>query len=351
MRACTIEKGFFTVQDIQQSAQVPRSTAQDWITRLLKEGCISLKEEKHGRVPAKYLSRSAIPQSICRRIFTAVDGDQVEIVHECLSSACAAFCGYHHQMGAKGMITFLQDGTILREFLPLGEYSTPVGLYPNPAVAITSLRREGNHIIQQIRSIGGPSFSLTEMMGLAAGVIRVETQRTGEYTEGKIRTRALTHLVIGIDDTDGTDQGATFALAIALLHHLGSVKGVFPICHYIAMLYPNHSIKTAGNSCSGIELAIEPELYDQILSEAARFVSGESTSPEWGVAIRKGFFIPEDLRQLGCDARIRSISSEETRRCAEKFQVSLAGGMGVTGALAAVALSGLKRDYLLNPAK
>lgn len=145
MRSCTLEKGFFTVQDIQLSAGVPRSTAQDWIARLLNEGCITLKEKPHGRSPAKYITRSAILQSTCKRIFTAVDGDQVEIIHECLSSACAAFCGHHHQLAGPERIRFIQDGTILREYLPMGEYPSPIGLYPYPAVAIMS-NQEKVHI-------------------------------------------------------------------------------------------------------------------------------------------------------------------------------------------------------------
>ncbi|HJK14511.1 MAG TPA: hypothetical protein O0X72_06685, partial [Methanocorpusculum sp.] len=92
MRQMTFEAGHFTTAELAEAASVPRSTAQDWINRLLREGCIFTKEEKHGRSPARYASRSAMPSTTCRRIFTTVDGDDVEIFHECLSSGCAGFC-------------------------------------------------------------------------------------------------------------------------------------------------------------------------------------------------------------------------------------------------------------------
>ncbi|HJK53499.1 MAG TPA: hypothetical protein O0X12_04770, partial [Methanocorpusculum sp.] len=63
MRQMTFEAGHFTTAELAEAASVPRSTAQDWINRLLREGCIFTKEEKHGRSPARYASRSAMPST------------------------------------------------------------------------------------------------------------------------------------------------------------------------------------------------------------------------------------------------------------------------------------------------
>ena len=348
MRRLTLEKGFFTVQEIQQEAGVPRSTAQDWILRLSDEGCVVLREPPRGRVPAQYAAVSALPRTACRRIFTAADGDIVEIVHECLSSACAAFCGYHHALGGGAHLRVSRDGTLLREFLPFGEHEVRVGLYPHPAVAISGVYRDGDQIIQKIRSVGGPAFSLTGMMGRARGVLGIEVTRDGACTEGWIRTKALTHLTIGLDNTDSPEDGATFALAIALLEHLGGFSGVFPICHQVAMLFPGVREKTAGNSCSAIELAIEPEIIEEISAETVRFVGDESVSSAWGVAIRAGLRTPEYLRFFGLKSRKQVVTMMETMDIAARSSVFLSGGEGVIGALAAVALSGLPSQILLD---
>ncbi|MDI9634174.1 MAG: helix-turn-helix domain-containing protein [Methanolinea sp.] len=349
MRACTVERGYFTVADIQRLAGVPRSTAQDWIRRLLEEGCVVVREQKMGRNPAKYAAISALPSSACRRIFTTVDGDRVEIYHECLSSACAAFCAYHHARASGVLEEVERDGTLLRERARLGETHVEIGLYPACAVGVAGVYREGDEIVQKIRCIGGPAYSLTDMMAKAEGVCEVRVGKRGEIVEGCVRTRALSHLVIGIDDTDSRDGGATFALALALLQHLGRVKGVLPIGHRIAMLSPDVPEKTTGNSCSYIEVAVPPGEYESIREKSLLFVQDESLSPEWGMAFRRGFSVPEGLRAFGARARRERIPPGEAPRVAAAHGVDLYGGRGRTGALAAVALSGLPHDVLLRP--
>jgi hypothetical protein len=348
MRALTLEAGNFTVHDIQRGADVPRSTAQDWINRLIDEGCVTQKERKQGRSPAKYAATSALPSSACRKIFTTVDGDMVEIYHECLSGGCAAFCGYHHAM-AGGVVRRVQrDGTLLRECATLGQSEIGIGLFPAPAVGVLGIERDGDWIVQRIRCTGGPAYSLTDMMAHADGVCRIHVERQGDLVEGEVRTRALSYLVLGVDDTDTREAGATFALSLALLQYLGNIPGVIPIGHHVAMLNPSIGEKTAGNSCSFIEMAIEPGLTGRVRDRALLFVEDESFSPEWGIALKEGFRIPPPLRRFGARAREERVTREQAGVIAEECGVRLHGGRGTIGALAAVALSGLPNEVLLN---
>jgi len=66
MRQFTLDNGFFTVTDIQHATNIPRSTAQDWVNRLLGEGCVLVREEKRGRTAAHYVAISAMPSSTWR---------------------------------------------------------------------------------------------------------------------------------------------------------------------------------------------------------------------------------------------------------------------------------------------
>jgi len=349
MRAYTLENGSFTVTDIQEGAGVPRSTAQDWINRLVDEGCVIQREKKQGRSPARYATLSALPRSTCRKIFTTVDGDQVQIFHECLSGACAAFCGHHHTLAQGVVMQVKRDGTLLRECARIGQSDVPIGLYPSPAVGVVGVSRDGDFITQKIRCIGGPAYSLTDMMALADGVCDVTVKREGDVVEGAIRTRALSHLIIGIDDTDSREGGATFALALALIQHLGAVKGVIPIEHHVAMLYPSIPEKTAGNSCSSIELAIEPRSFEKVVERSRLFVEDEAFSPEWGIALRQGFRAAPGLRAYGRLVRESRVTVETARDVARAHDVALYGGRGVIGALGAIALSGLPNEILLDP--
>ncbi len=351
MRQLSIQKGFFTVSDFQRAADAPRSTAQDWINRLADEGCIIVKRPQSGRTPARYTSRSVIPQSACRRIFTTVDGDMVEIFHECMSSACAAFCGHHHALAGGPLCAVRRDGTLLRECAHVGEIPVTIGSFPESAVGIGGIRLEGGQVVQKIRSIGGPAYSLSDMMSYADGVLDIRVERKGTVLEGEIYTRALAHLVFGIDDTDAAGEGATFALAIALLQYLSGIYGVYPIGHHIVMLYPEVPERTAGNSCSIVEVAAPPELTAELAEKGAAFVSDEAYSSEWGMAIKKGFRIPDTLRIYGLAARSRMVTADLAEKTACENAVILKGGKGRIGALAAVALSGLPNEVLLDPSR
>lgn len=351
MRQFTLDYGFFTVTDIQKAAAIPRSTAQDWINRLVREGCVLVRGEKRGRSPARYAAISAVPQSTCRRIFTTVDGNLVRIYHDCMSGACAAFCGHHHTL-AGGVITDVKrDGTLLSESARLGMQEIAVGLSPLSAVGVSGISRDGDAIVQHIHSIGGPAFSLSDMMAKADGVLRVEPRHEGPLVKGRVWTRALMQVTLGVDDTDTKEGGATFALALALLNHLAGTKGFFPISHQIAMLCPDVFGKTAGNSASFIELAIMPDRLDELTDKARRFVADESLSPEWGIAVRPGFLVPDGLREYGRLVREQVVSRPVAEATAERFGVVLSGGNGVIGALGAVALAGLPHDVLLDPGR
>ena len=351
MRQFTQEAGFFTVTDIQKAAGIPRSTAQDWVIRLVREGCVLLKKEKSGRMAARYAALSAIPESTCRRIFTTTDGKRVEIFHDCMSGACAAFCGYHH-LRAGGVINAVsRDGTLLRECARIGNAPVSIGLSPNSAVGIAGIACTGDHIVQQIHCIGGPAYSLTDMMSRAEGVTRVELDHAGGIVEGKVWTQALTHLTIGVDDTDSKGGGATFALALALLTRLSTGRLVLPISHHVVMLNEKIENKTAGNSASYIEVAVYPSRIDRVMAKTQEFVENESLSPEWGLAFLKGLTIPPVLREYGRTVRTAVVDRAMAEKAANRAGAVLAGGNGVIGALGAVALARLPHEIQLDPAQ
>jgi hypothetical protein len=351
MRQFTLDNGTFTVTDIQHAAKIPRSTAQDWIMRLVQEGCVLIRAEKRGRSAARYAAMSAMPASTCRRIFTTIDGDKVEIYHDCMSGACAAFCGFHHALAGGVIASVERDGTLLRECARIGTRDVDVGLSPLAAVGVNGVAREEDYIIQHIHSIGGPAYSLSDMMARADGVCRVESEHAGIMVQGSVWTRALTHVTIGIDDTDSKTGGATFALALALLAHVSRIKGVLPIAHHVAMLNQDVFTKTAGNSASFIEVAVEPKKYTELIERTKKFVAGESLSAEWGIAVKAGFTVPAGLREYGKLVREQVISRPMAEATAEQYGVVLHGGNGVIGALGAVALSGLPHEILLDPQK
>ncbi len=350
MRQMTFEAGHFTTADLASAANVPRSTAQDWINRMIKEGCIFVKEEPHGRNPARYASRSALPQTTCKRIFTTLDGSDVEIFHECLSSGCAGFCEFHHRKAGGAAISVTRDGMIFRERARIGEeHDLRLDF---AAVGLASVKKDGADIIQTIHSIpGGPAYSLSAMMGHAKGVKGVQISVGNGVVTGEVRTPALTPVTIGVDDTDRKGcGGATFALSHALMKYLTDPGSVIGIRHQVAALCQDIEEKTAGNSCSFIELAVDPVSLPSLAAKVCRFVEEESVSDEWGVAILTNIIVPGDLLKLGEKIRRERVSMEEVLETAKRSGVQVYGKKGIIGAVGAVSLKSQPEEVLLDPA-
>lgn len=350
MRQVTLENGSFTIAEVAIELGLPRSTVQDWVKRLEAEGCVAGQTGSRGRYGARFVAISAMPRSTCRRVFTTLDGDEVAIFHKCLSSACAGFCGYHHRAAGGVIESVERDGNLLRETARLGRSRLEIGLPPLPAVGVEGVRLEDGLVVQELRSIGGPAYSLSEMIGHADGVLDVRLERAGALVRAEVVTRALVHLLIGIDDTDSAAGGATFALALAMLQHLARLEGVQPIGHRVVMLDPGIAERTAGNACSYLELAVEPDALAPVAHHAVRFVSDEAFSPEWGVAIRAGFRVPEALRGFATRARAGPVTREEAVAVAARTGTALHGGRGAIGSLAAIGTAGSTIEAQLDPA-
>ncbi len=348
MRRKTLESGFFTTAEIAEETDVPRSTAQDWVNRLLQEGCIFVKEEQRGRTPAHYASRSALPQTTCRRIFTTVSDGYAEIFHECLSSGCAGFCEYHHRKAGGAALYVSRDGLIFREIAKLEE-ARPLNL-EHAAVGLQNVTLDGSDVVQTITSVyGGPSYSLSSMMGMAAGVKHVEISAGGGLMTGKVRTPALIPVTVGIDDTDRKGcGGATFALANALFKTVSESKAAIGIRHQVAVLSQDIEEMTAGNSCSFLEFAAEPNKLDDLIAKICRFVADESVSAEWGVAVYTGIFVSKKMEEIAAAIRYHRVSLDDVVRIAQDCGIRTYGGRGIIGAVAAVCLKNQPQHVLLD---
>jgi len=348
MRRKTLESGSFTTTDIAEVIDVPRSTAQDWVNRLLNEGCIFLKEEKRGRNPARYAARSALPQTTCKRIFTTVCDGYAEIFHECLSSGCAGFCEFNHRNAKGAALNVSRDGLIFRETAKIGK-SHPLDL-KRSAVGLGAVKLEGGDVVQTITSIyGGPAYSLSSMMGMAKGVKNVRLSTGDGLVTGEVRTPALLPITIGIDDTDRKGcGGATFALATALFKALSESGFAIGIRHQVAMLSQDIDERTAGNSCSFIELAVFPEKMDELTERVCRFVEDESVSENWGIAIYQGIFLKREMEELAAAIRYHRVNFEDVLRIAKSCGIKTYGGRGIIGAVAAVCLKNQPQSILLD---
>jgi len=346
----THDKGYFDIQDLVAETGLPRSTLQDWINRFVDERCVEVLEERAGRRRARYARRRtrSLPTTACKRIFTTVDGDFVEIFHECRSEGCISFCEY---MYSRGNPVVRKNGLILRQRI-----SRPGDLTMDAAASL-GLKKvcvKGGKVYQTIRTFGGPAYSLTEMMEQADGVLEVKYSQKGFYTEGVVATEALTHVVIGVDDTDGIDHGATFALTLSLLDQLSAIEGVHRISHNVGFLYPGAPGKTAGNAVSYIELGARQELVDDVIQTAIDYVRAGTGSDNTGMAVKIGMHSCPALVKFTRRARTGIVTVKEALAAAKKSKVAtynITGKRGIIGAVASLGMVECPPGILMDVSK
>ena len=345
-------KGFFTITDIIKETNSPRSTIQDWINRLVNEGYIDRIEDAAGSRPAKfnYILKSEYPTTACKNIFTCLDrkNNLVEIYHFCGSEGCTTYCAFAHRQTGGVIIETKHDGVFLRELARIGRQPLE-GLGSKSAVGIEEISIEGDEIVQIIKATGGPAYSLTETMGGAMGVRRIEHTKKETFIEGKIYTPTLEHITLGIDDTDDLEEGATWAISLSLLNNL---KNINRIAHKIVFLNPNIQFKTLGNNASFIEFAIKETDFDRVIGEIQDFLRYKTVSEETAIAVMRGLVVPHQLKQFANKARAKEVSITEAERVANELNIDLieiTGERGKVGALASIAFLREDAACLLNP--
>ena len=109
MRGYTVEKGSFTVTDVQNGAGVP-GVCPGLITCLVDEG-VSSSARKTGAFTRTIRYHISLPERL-QENFYHCDGDKVQIFHECLSRGCCLL-GHHHML-ADGGEASAEDGQLLR---------------------------------------------------------------------------------------------------------------------------------------------------------------------------------------------------------------------------------------------
>jgi len=340
------DKGFFDVYDLSDATGMPRSTIQDWVNRFVDDGCISVLEERSGRRRAKYAMRRvrSLPASACKRIFTTVDGDMVEIFHECRSEGCIAFCEYMYHIGNSRV---RKNGLILRQKVRAG----PVVHVANESLDLEKVTVSNGLVYQHIRTFGGPAYSLTEMMESADGVLDIKYSKKGDYVEGIVVTEALTHMAIAVDDTDDAASGATFALTLSLLDLLASIEGVHRISHNVGFLYPDVPVKTAGNAVSYIELAVKKELIESVIQNAADYLKAQTHSDNTGMAVKLGLKNCPELLNFARKARNGIVTIDEALAAAKKSRVrtyEITGQRGLIGAIASLGMIECPPEKLMD---
>jgi methanogenesis imperfect marker protein 11 len=248
--------------------------------------------------------------------------------------------------------TLIMDTRIGEEDVNFGPASKDVG-----AQALKSLKIVGDEVHTTWLGLAGASVGVGACLPQAPGVIRAiysNLKDIGGANEVEITivTKKLKRLIIGVDDTDSKEKGASWELMLKLMNSMPHAK---PLMHKIIQLNPKVPEKTTSCVSIGVSFAVEEKNVDKAVDYAVEFVKDRTLSKHTSLAIFQGLKIPVNVKNFGESAKTQIKTVEEAEKISKSNKIriiEITGKRGKIGALAAIGCfdmglssAGLKEDF------
>ncbi|MCK9151112.1 methanogenesis marker protein 11 [Methanobacterium alcaliphilum] len=277
-----------------------------------------------------------------QKVLTMVDGDLVEIVeyHPCLSGS--HWIVHQYQRTSELILKSYRDGNKHVFLTKVGKIPLELKASIN-AAGIEEVSVENDEVKVVHAGLAGAGVGAAMCRGMAQGVKRVELYDVGggsKLGKAAVVTPKMEKLVLGVDDTDTKDEGATWTMA----HNMGmelAKQGFQYLDHLIVQLYPHNPHKTQNCVSIALTFAINPGERDKIVEKARKILKENTLSEKTSIAVLDGLKIPPELKAYAERAKKSMISVEEAEEIARKVGVELievTGSQGKIGALAALGL-------------
>lgn len=280
-----------------------------------------------------------------KKVLTMVDGDLVELVeyHPCVCGS--EWMIYQYKRSSNLVLDSKRDGDKHTYLLKVGK--SDMGLKPSfNAAGIEEVSVDGDEVRVVHAGLAGAGVGAAMCRGMADGVKRVELYDVGggsKVGRAAVVTPVLEKVVLGIDDTDTKNEGATWTLANNVGMEL-SKMGFQYLDHVTVQLYPHNPNKTQNCVAIALVFAVKPGEKDKLVKTAREMLKKHTLSNDTAMAVLEGLKVPEKLRKYGEAAKKSMIYLEETQKVAQELGIQLVEVTGAQGEIGALAALGLYND-------
>lgn len=232
--------------------------------------------------------------------------------------------------------TLVMDCAIGEKELKAGPASAELG-----GQGVFSLKVDGDEVRTGWWGIAGASVGVGACLPQSPGVLYTEYPddfRIGGGHEAKVTivTPKMIRVVIGIDDTDTKEKGATWAVGLSMAR--GCPYGKF-LEHKIIQLNPRSPTKTTNCVATAISFAVCEKDVPALIEYCFDYIRKHSFSEDAVMTVFSGLRIPEALSEFGYRAKSVMFDREECIRIAQENGVQIlevTGSGGTVGAVAAI---------------
>jgi methanogenesis imperfect marker protein 11 len=225
---------------------------------------------------------------------------------------------------------------MIRYLLKTG--SSKLELKPSVAAAgIESVIVHGDEVEITYVGLGGGGVGATRCRAFANGVLRYNISESGgeKCARGTIIVPRRDRVLIGIDDTDSKEIGATWTLTHNIAKKLNCQEAVY-LSHALVQLFP---VPERTQNCMSTVLefgCVDEKAKSWLVNAFKKTLKKYSASTQTGMVVLSDFYA-KGLYEFSNRSRTERVSKVEALQCARENGVGvLLDGNGVIGALASL---------------
>ena len=285
-------------------------------------------------------------QLFCKGFLTMVDEEKGigQVVEKCISKGPGEWDVVNRKRSGGVIKAIRMDGQTLIMDVVIGEKELTFGPVSEHVggQGLAAFIVEGDTIRTKWSGIAGAAVGIGACIPQCQDVIR--TEYPDDFKIGgahvahvDIITPKTVRVVIGVDNTDTKERGATWVAALKMgsLCPIGSF-----IEHKIIQLNPKVPAKTTNCCSSAVSFAVKEEEIPALIEYCTEFIKKESFSGGSVVTVYKGLSIPDKLEEYGIRAKTEILTVEDAVKAAEENGVTIISVTGMEGVIGAVAAIG-----------
>jgi methanogenesis imperfect marker protein 11 len=205
------------------------------------------------------------------------------------------------------------------------------------AAGIESVIVQGDEVEITYAGLGGGGVGATRCRAFADGVLRYNISESGgeKCAKGTIVVPRRERVLIGIDDTDSKEIGATWTLTHNIARELDCHDAVY-LSHSLVQLFPVPE-KTQNCMSTVLEFGcVNEKAKSRLIDAFKKALKKYTASPQTGMVVLPDFYA-KGLYKYSNRCRTERITKAEALECARENGVEvLLDGNGVIGALASL---------------
>ncbi|HDR73758.1 MAG TPA: DUF1743 domain-containing protein [Methanoculleus sp.] len=260
----------------------------------------------------------------------AEDATRVELVEQFDCVGGAMWAKYHYKKSP--LVRSVRTvGATSRYLLDPGEEDLALVGSHFPA-GISGVRVTDDEVVVSYRGMGGGGVGASICRSLAQGVLRCETDPSGggRVAGSTVWLPRRQRVLIGIDDTDTPEEGATWTLAHNIARAVEDDRSRY-LSHTIVQLFP---VAFRTKNCVAIVCEFASTRPDRLADRFQAYLERYTLSEDTGMAVFCGFD-PSALDGFGWSVKQGEVDPASIDQVKGLVDIRIAG-RGAVGAIAAI---------------